>query len=48
MLAIDTRYAAHWELQVLCHVAAPAAVQIRPDGYGTWMGVALLPDCARR
>jgi hypothetical protein len=38
VLAIDARYAGDWELPVLGHVAAPAAVLIRPDGYVAWVG----------
>jgi 3-(3-hydroxy-phenyl)propionate hydroxylase len=36
--AIDARYDGDWELPVLGHVAAPAAVLIRPDGYVAWVG----------
>jgi 2-polyprenyl-6-methoxyphenol hydroxylase-like FAD-dependent oxidoreductase len=36
--AIDARYDGEWELPVLGHVAAPAAVLIRPDGYVAWVG----------
>jgi 2-polyprenyl-6-methoxyphenol hydroxylase-like FAD-dependent oxidoreductase len=36
--AIDATYAGDWELPVLGHVAAPAAVLIRPDGYVAWVG----------
>ena len=35
---IDADYAGEWELPVLGHVAAPAAVLIRPDGYVAWVG----------
>ena len=35
---IDATYAGLWELPVLGHVAAPAAVLIRPDGYVAWVG----------
>ena len=35
---IDAEYAGPWELPVLGHVAAPAAVLIRPDGYVAWVG----------
>ena len=35
---IDAKYAGDWELPVLGHVAAPAAVLIRPDGYIAWVG----------
>ena len=35
---IDAKYGGAWELPVLGHVAAPAAVLIRPDGYVTWVG----------
>src|SRR2546423_13427364 len=38
VLAIDARYAGEWELPVLGHVAVPAAVLIRPDGYVAWVG----------
>jgi 3-(3-hydroxy-phenyl)propionate hydroxylase len=38
VVAIDARYAGDWELPVLGHVAAPAAVLIRPDGYVAWVG----------
>ena len=31
-------YAGRWELPVLGEVAAPAAVLLRPDGYGAWAG----------
>src|SRR5688500_6204616 len=34
---IDATYAGLWELPVLGHIAAPAAVLIRPDGYVTWV-----------
>jgi 2-polyprenyl-6-methoxyphenol hydroxylase-like FAD-dependent oxidoreductase len=36
--AIDAEYDGEWELPVLAHVAAPAAVLIRPDGYVAWVG----------
>jgi len=36
--AIDAEYDGDWELPVLGHVAAPAAVLIRPDGYVAWVG----------
>jgi flavin-dependent dehydrogenase len=36
--SIDAEYAGAWELPVLGHVAAPAAVLIRPDGYVAWVG----------
>jgi hypothetical protein len=36
--AIDAGYGGDWELPVLGHVAAPAAVLIRPDGYVAWVG----------
>ena len=36
--AIDAEYGGAWELPVLGHVAAPAAVLIRPDGYVAWVG----------
>jgi predicted NAD/FAD-dependent oxidoreductase len=35
---IDATYAGSWELPVLGHVTAPAAVLIRPDGYVAWVG----------
>jgi 2-polyprenyl-6-methoxyphenol hydroxylase-like FAD-dependent oxidoreductase len=35
---IDATYAGPWELPVLGHVAAPAAMLIRPDGYVAWVG----------
>ena len=35
---INAKYAGDWELPVLGHVAAPAAVLIRPDGYVAWVG----------
>jgi hypothetical protein len=35
---IDAEYTGAWELPVLGHVAAPAAVLIRPDGYVAWVG----------
>ena len=35
---IDAKYAGVWELPVLGHVAAPAAVLVRPDGYVAWVG----------
>jgi 2-polyprenyl-6-methoxyphenol hydroxylase-like FAD-dependent oxidoreductase len=38
VLAIDAEYDGNWELPVLGHVAAPAAVLIRPDGYVAWVG----------
>jgi 2-polyprenyl-6-methoxyphenol hydroxylase-like FAD-dependent oxidoreductase len=38
VVAIDAEYAGDWELPVLGHVAAPAAVLIRPDGYVAWVG----------
>jgi 2-polyprenyl-6-methoxyphenol hydroxylase-like FAD-dependent oxidoreductase len=38
VLAIDAQYGGDWELPVLSHVAAPAAVLIRPDGYVAWVG----------
>jgi 3-(3-hydroxy-phenyl)propionate hydroxylase len=38
VLAIDAKCAGPWELPVLGHVAAPAAVLIRPDGYVAWVG----------
>jgi hypothetical protein len=36
--AIDAEYDGDWLLPVLGHVAAPAAVLIRPDGYVAWVG----------
>jgi 3-(3-hydroxy-phenyl)propionate hydroxylase len=38
VLAIDAECDGDWELPVLGHVAAPAAVLIRPDGYVAWVG----------
>ena len=38
VLAVDAEYGGDWELPVLGHVAAPAAVLIRPDGYVAWVG----------
>ena len=38
VLAIDAEYAGDWELPVLGHVAAPAALLVRPDGYVAWVG----------
>jgi 2-polyprenyl-6-methoxyphenol hydroxylase-like FAD-dependent oxidoreductase len=38
VLAIDAEHDGDWELPVLGHVAAPAAVLIRPDGYVAWVG----------
>jgi 3-(3-hydroxy-phenyl)propionate hydroxylase len=38
VLAIDAEYAGDWELPALGHVAAPAGVLIRPDGYVAWVG----------
>jgi 2-polyprenyl-6-methoxyphenol hydroxylase-like FAD-dependent oxidoreductase len=38
VLAIDAEYAGDWELPALGHVATPAAVLIRPDGYVAWVG----------
>ena len=35
---VDASFAGPWELPVLGHVAAPAAVLIRPDGYVAWVG----------
>jgi 3-(3-hydroxy-phenyl)propionate hydroxylase len=35
---IDATFDGTWELPVLGHVAAPAAVLIRPDGYVAWVG----------
>jgi 3-(3-hydroxy-phenyl)propionate hydroxylase len=36
--AIDAEYDGDWELPVVGHVAAPAAVLVRPDGYVAWVG----------
>ena len=36
--SIDAKYAGPWELPALGAVTAPAAVLIRPDGYGAWVG----------
>jgi len=38
VVAIDATCAGDWELPALGHVAAPAAVLIRPDGYVAWVG----------
>jgi 3-(3-hydroxy-phenyl)propionate hydroxylase len=38
VVAIDAESGGDWELPVLGHVAAPAAVLIRPDGYVAWVG----------
>jgi hypothetical protein len=38
VLAIDAEHDGDWQLPVLGHVAAPAAVLIRPDGYVAWVG----------
>jgi 2-polyprenyl-6-methoxyphenol hydroxylase-like FAD-dependent oxidoreductase len=38
VVAIDADYDGEWELPGLGHVAAPAAVLIRPDGYVAWVG----------
>jgi 3-(3-hydroxy-phenyl)propionate hydroxylase len=38
VLTIDAEYDGDWELPVLGHVAPPAAVLIRPDGYVAWVG----------
>ncbi len=35
---IDATFAGTWELPILGHVSAPAAVLIRPDGYVAWVG----------
>ena len=35
---VPARHDGMWELPVLGHVAAPAAVLIRPDGYVAWVG----------
>ncbi len=37
VLTIDAKYAGDWEVPALGHVAAPAAVLIRPDGYIAWV-----------
>src|SRR5262249_39675654 len=36
--AIAAEYEGEWELPVLGHVEAPAAVLVRPDGYVAWVG----------
>jgi 3-(3-hydroxy-phenyl)propionate hydroxylase len=36
--SVQARHDGGWELPVLGHVAAPAAVLIRPDGYVAWVG----------
>jgi 2-polyprenyl-6-methoxyphenol hydroxylase-like FAD-dependent oxidoreductase len=38
VVAIDAGYDGEWELPVLGHVDAPAAVLIRPDGHVAWVG----------
>jgi 2-polyprenyl-6-methoxyphenol hydroxylase-like FAD-dependent oxidoreductase len=38
VLMIDAGYDGDWQLPVLGHVAAPAALLIRPDGYVAWVG----------
>ncbi|HXJ62739.1 MAG TPA: FAD-dependent monooxygenase [Actinomycetota bacterium] len=38
VLEIAAEYGGNWELPVLGHVPAPAAVLIRPDGYVAWVG----------
>jgi hypothetical protein len=38
VLALDAEYGGEWELPVVGHVPAPAAVLIRPDGYVAWVG----------
>jgi 2-polyprenyl-6-methoxyphenol hydroxylase-like FAD-dependent oxidoreductase len=38
VLAIDAEHEGDWELPVLGHLAGPAAVLIRPDGYVAWVG----------
>jgi 2-polyprenyl-6-methoxyphenol hydroxylase-like FAD-dependent oxidoreductase len=35
---VDASYADAWELPVVCEVAAPSAVLIRPDGHVAWVG----------
>jgi 3-(3-hydroxy-phenyl)propionate hydroxylase len=36
--AVHAEFRGEWELPVLGHVAAPAAVLVRPDGYVAWVG----------
>jgi 3-(3-hydroxy-phenyl)propionate hydroxylase len=36
--AIDADYNGEWELPVIGHIAAPAAVLVRPDGHVAWVG----------
>jgi 3-(3-hydroxy-phenyl)propionate hydroxylase len=38
VVAIDAEYAGTPELPVLGQISAPAAVLIRPDGHGAWVG----------
>jgi 2-polyprenyl-6-methoxyphenol hydroxylase-like FAD-dependent oxidoreductase len=38
VVAVDADYRGEWELPVLGHVAAPAALLIRPDGHVAWVG----------
>ncbi len=38
VVAVDAEYDGEWELPVLGHVPAPAAVLVRPDGYVAWVG----------
>jgi 3-(3-hydroxy-phenyl)propionate hydroxylase len=38
VLEIAAEYGGDWELPVIGHVPAPAAVLIRPDGYVAWVG----------
>ena len=38
VLEIAAEYGGNWELPVIGHVPAPAAVLIRPDGYVAWVG----------
>jgi 3-(3-hydroxy-phenyl)propionate hydroxylase len=35
---VAATYDGGWQLPVLGHVAAPAAVLVRPDGYVAWVG----------
>jgi 3-(3-hydroxy-phenyl)propionate hydroxylase len=35
---LDARYSGVWELPVICAVAAPSAVLVRPDGHVAWVG----------
>jgi 3-(3-hydroxy-phenyl)propionate hydroxylase len=38
VLEVAAEYGGDWELPVIGHVPAPAAVLIRPDGYVAWVG----------